>query len=165
MTTKPIKRFIPKPANASRPIIIRLKKARVLWSGPGNDFNKDYELLAGTVVTMYDAPTMADMDKRPYKWADLNATSGGWIGIDELAFEPVETLPPDPILPPAPPPPVVEPPKPPAIKTFNIPLVMTVEAESEEVAALLARYVTVTMDAKYRQLRYDAELMRRIDEI
>lgn len=81
--------------------------------------------------------------------------------VEPPVIEPPVKLPPPPPEKPTEPPPTT----PPAAKTFNIPLLMTVEAESEEVAALLARYVTVTMDAKYRQLRYDAELLRRIDEI
>lgn len=143
MTTKPIRQFLPKPANAGRPMVIRLKKARALWSGPGNDFQNDGEIPANTVLTLYDVPTMADKDKRPYKWAETDATRGGWMGLDGLAYEPVETLPPEPPvveppLPPAPPPPAAETPVPDRReREFKITMTATDEEAADIAAGLM----------------------------
>lgn len=95
-------------------------------------------------------------------------------GVRQLPAENTEPpigLPPKPK--PTEPPPVELPPKPepkpeqpkPPIQTFTIPVTMTIQAENEEVATLVARYMAVTMESHYRQFRYDAELLKRIDEV
>ncbi len=145
MTTKPIRQFVPKPDNASRPMMIRLKKARSLWSGPGTDFQNDGELPAGTVLTLYDAPTMADKDKRPCKWAEIDATRGGWLGLDGLAFEKVDVPPFEPpvVEPPLPPvpPPAAEVPSKPERREREFKIVIT--ATDEEAAEIAVRLVNL----------------------
>lgn len=91
--TKPIKQYVPKPDLASRPQLSRLKKTRTLWSGPGLNYNNDGELPAGTVLTLYEMPIISDVERRSYKWAEVDTKRGGWLLYDDQAFEPVKNEP------------------------------------------------------------------------
>lgn len=168
MRTKPIRQFVPKPENARTPLQVQIVTGsmRNIRSGPGTHFNDDGDVQPNQVITLYDFPLLTDGQKLNWKWVDLTPTLGGWMCVSDIQIKVVEALPRDPI-PPTPIPessPVVELPKP-SVQTFSIPMVMKVDAENEEIATMLARYMAVAMDGNYRQLRYDAELLKRIDQI
>lgn len=76
-----------------------------------------------------------------------NDTLQGWSRGDVIRF----TLTPEP--------------EPPVMNVYDIPVTMRIVAESEEAAALMARYMQMSMDVRYRQLRYDAEMMKQLDQI
>lgn len=132
-------------------------------------------------VNLRAAPDASSADLGDIRGGDpvdyhANSRAGNWWhvrykGVVGYAshdyFEPlVSELPGENTEPPLPiPPPETLPPDPRPVQTFTIPVTMTIQAESEEVAALVARYMAVSMESHYRQFRYDAALLKRIDEV
>lgn len=166
--TKPIPQFEPKPLEARTPVVVRVSfraPHRNLRSGPGTDYKDLGDVNNGDIIKVYDPTRIADNLSR-WRWVEDTRNGAGWLCIDDMKFKsPTEQITEEvPVVKPEPVVIVPETPKP-AMQTFTIPVMMKIEAENEEVAALVARYMAVSMESHYRQFRYDAELLKRIDEV